>query len=141
MAEQKTVQTATDPASFLATVDDPRRREDAERLLALMTDVTGERAVMWGPSMIGFGTFHYRYASGHQGDAMKVGFSPRKTALTLYGLQGHPGSADLLAQLGPHTLGKGCVYIKKLDSVDEGVLRALIAHGFEHAEESLNSGS
>lgn len=140
MAEQKTLPTTTDPASFLASVEDPRRREDAERLLAMMTDVTGEPAVMWGPSMIGFGTFHYRYASGHSGDTMKVGFSPRKTALTLYGLQGHPDSADLLARMGPHTLGKGCVYVKKLDSVDESVLRELIAHAFEHAEGSLNSG-
>ena len=141
MAEQKTVPTASDPASFLASVEDARRREDAERLLAIMTEVTGEPPVMWGPSMIGFGTFHYRYASGHEGDSMKVGFSPRKTALTLYGLQGHPDSAGLLSRLGPHTLGKGCVYVKKLDSVDEGVLRGLIAHGFEHAEASLHAGS
>lgn len=141
MAEQKTVPTASDPASFLKSVDDDRRRQDAERMLAIMTEVTGEPPVLWGTSMIGFGAVHYRYASGHEGDTMKVGFAPRKSALTLYGLQGHPESADLLAELGPHTLGKGCVYLKKLDGVDEGVLRKLIAHGYEHAEESLNATS
>lgn len=141
MAEQKTVPTKTDPESFLRSVGDDRRREDAERMLAIMTEVTGEPAVMWGSSMIGFGSVHYRYASGHEGDTMRVGFSPRKSALTLYGLQGHPDSADLLSELGPHTLGKGCVYLKKLDGVDEGVLRKLIAHGYEHAEASLNAAN
>ena len=141
MAEQKTVPTASDPATFLRTVDDERRRKDAERMLAIMTEVTGEEAVLWGTSLIGFGSVHYRYASGHEGDTVKVGFAPRKNALTLYGLQGHPQSAELLAELGPHTLGKGCVYLKKLDGVDEGVLRKLIAHGYEHAEAFLNSAS
>ncbi|MET0843223.1 MAG: DUF1801 domain-containing protein [Mycetocola sp.] len=141
MAEQKTLPSSSDPAEFLRSVESDARRADAERLLAIMTDVTGEQPVMWGPSMIGFGSVHYRYASGHEGDSMKVGFSPRKSALTLYGLQGHPGSADLLERLGPHTLGKGCVYLKKLDAVDGDVLRELIAHGFSHAESTLNSAS
>lgn len=141
MAEQKTLPSSSDPAEFLRSVESDARRADAERLLAIMTDVTGEVPVMWGPSIIGFGSLHYRYASGHEGDSMKVGFSPRKSALTLYGLQGHPGSADLLERLGPHTLGKGCVYLKKLDAVDGDVLRELIAHGFSHAESTLNSTS
>ena len=141
MAEQKTLPSASDPIEFLRSVDNDSRREDAERLLTIMTDVTGESPVMWGPTMIGFGAFHYRYASGHEGDSMKVGFSPRASALTLYGLQGHPGSADLLERLGSHTLGKGCVYVKKLENVDEDVLRELIAHGYAHAEASLNSAS
>ncbi|MET0933359.1 MAG: DUF1801 domain-containing protein [Mycetocola sp.] len=140
MTEQKTVPTAADPDSFLASIDDERRRTDAERLLAIMTEVTGEEAVMWGPSMVGFGTFHYRYASGHEGDTMKVGFAPRKTALTLYGLQGHPGSAELLERLGQYTLGKGCVYVKRLENIDDGVLRQLIAHAYENAEGTLNAG-
>lgn len=140
MSEQKTVPTSADPDTVLSAIDDDRRRADAERLRAIMTEVTGEEPVMWGPSMVGFGAFHYRYASGHEGDTMKVGFASRATALTLYGLQGHPGSAELLERLGPHTLGKGCVYVKKLESVDEGVLRQLIAVGYENAEGSLNAG-
>ncbi|MET1051407.1 MAG: DUF1801 domain-containing protein [Mycetocola sp.] len=141
MPEQKTLPTTSDPAEFLHSVDNERRREDAERLLGIMAEVTGEPPVMWGPSIIGYGSFHYRYKTGHEGDTMKVGFSPRKTALTLYGLQGHPGSADLLARLGTHTLGKGCVYLKRLDDVDEGVLRELIASSFDNAEASLAPNS
>lgn len=138
MAEQKTVQTASDPDEFLASIENEKRRTDAVLLRAIMAEVTGEDAAMWGPSMVGFGSFHYRYASGHEGDTMKVGFAPRKTAMTLYGLQGHPSSDELLTRLGPHTLGKGCVYIKKLDSVDEDVLRELIAHAYANAEGSLD---
>lgn len=138
MAEQKTVQTASDPDEFLASIENEKRRTDAVLLRAIMAEVTGEDAAMWGPSMVGFGSFHYRYASGHEGDTMKVGFAPRKTAMTLYGLQGHPSSDELLTRLGPHTLGKGCVYIKKLESVDEDVLRELIAHAYANAEGSLD---
>ncbi|GHD52284.1 DUF1801 domain-containing protein [Mycetocola manganoxydans] len=138
MAEQKTVQTASDPDEFLASIENEKRRTDAVLLRAIMAEVTGEDAAMWGPSMVGFGSFHYRYASGHEGDTMKVGFAPRKTAMTLYGLQGHPSSDELLTRLGPHTLGKGCVYIKKLGSVDENVLRELIAHAYANAEGSLD---
>lgn len=139
MAEQKTVQTASDPDEFLASIENEKRRTDAVLLRAIMAEVTGEDAAMWGPSMVGFGSFHYRYASGHEGDTMKVGFAPRKTAMTLYGLQGHPSSDELLTRLGPHTLGKGCVYIKKLESVDEDVLRELIAHAYANAEGSLDT--
>jgi len=141
MPDQKTLPSSSDPGDFIRSVENDTRRKDAERLLAIMTDVTGEAPVMWGPTMVGFGAFHYRYASGREGDSMKVGFSPRKSALTLYGLQGHPGSAELLERLGPHTLGKGCVYVKKLESVDEDVLRELIAHGFANAEASLDSSA
>lgn len=139
MAAQKTLPSASDPADFIRAVGNDKRREDAERLLAIMTEVTGEPAVMWGASMIGFGAFHYRYASGHEGDTMKVGFSPRASALTLYGLQGHPQSADLLSRLGPHTLGKGCVYVKNLDAIDEEVLRELVAHGYAEADASFTA--
>lgn len=139
MTEQKTVPTAADPDSFLGSIDNERRRTDAERLRTIMTEVTGEEPVMWGPSMVGFGSYHYRYASGHEGDTMRVGFAPRKTALTLYGLQGHPGSTELLERLGQYTLGKGCVYVKNLENVDEDVLRQLIAHAYESAESTLNA--
>jgi hypothetical protein len=139
MAELKTRQNDDDPQALLDTIEDERKRNDAGRLLRLMSDETGETPKRWGPTMIGFGSFHYRYASGHEGDTMKVGFAPRKTALTLYGLQGHPRSEELLAALGTFSLGKGCVYVKRLDDVDTDVLRELIAHA--HAEAGDSPGS
>ena len=139
MADPKTPQNDDDPQALVDAIEDERKRNDAERLLRLMADVTGEQPKLWGPTMIGFGTFHYRYASGHEGDTMKVGFAPRKTALTLYGLQGHRRSEELLTRLGKHTLGKGCVYIKRLDDVDEQVLRELVAQAHADAEGSLDS--
>ena len=124
MAEQKTVPTASDPAAFLASVEAAGRRENAQRLLAIMTEVTGERPVMWGPSMIGFGSFHYRYASGHEGDAPLVGFSPRKANLVFY-LYCDEGRGDLLARLGKHKSGKGCVYVNRLSDIDPAVLKEM----------------
>lgn len=114
----KTRPTDVPPEDFLAGVEPIQRKEDAERLLALMTDVTGEPAVMWGPSIIGF---------GQRGDWMNVAFSPRQRQLTLYGLLGHAGTEELLARLGPHTTGKGCLYITRLDAIDKAVLRELVA--------------
>lgn len=126
MSEQKTLPTDDSVAAFLAAVPDARRREDAERLCALMTEVTGEPAVMWGGSIIGFGAYHYRYASGHEGDAPVVGFSPRAKALSLYlstDLSRHQATLD---RLGKHKLGKGCLYVTRLSDVDETVLAELI---------------
>lgn len=139
MAEQKTQPTSQSPSEFIALIPEERRRTQAERVLELMAEATGEEATMWGSSMIGFGAVHYRYKSGREGDTHKVGFSPRKSALSLYGLQGHPGSAELLAKLGTFTAGAGCVYVKKLEDIDLGILRKLIVNGFEHAESTLNS--
>jgi Domain of unknown function (DU1801) len=122
-ASQKTLPTGDDPEAFLAAVPNDARREDA-RLLA---DWTGEPPAMWGTSIVGFGSYHYRYESGHEGTAALVGFSPRKANLVLY-LVG--GVADrypqLLERLGPHKTGKGCLYLKRLDDVDREVLRELI---------------
>ncbi|MFV0633658.1 DUF1801 domain-containing protein [Demequina sp.] len=119
---------------FLASVEPERRRLEGERLLHLMTEVTGDTAVMWGPSMVGFGSYHYRYATGREGDMFKVGFSPRKAQLSLYGLKDDSRADALLAQLGPHTTGAGCVYVKKLDDLDEGVLRHLVTIGYSRAD-------
>ncbi|KQV18506.1 MULTISPECIES: DUF1801 domain-containing protein [unclassified Kitasatospora] len=130
MAEPKTKPTAADPAAFLAAVPDERRRADAEALCALMAEVTGAPPVMWGSSIVGFGTYHYRGASGRSGDWPPVGFSPRKQALTLYVAEGFEPHQDLLARLGPHTTGKGCLYVKRLDALDETALRELIERGF-----------
>ena len=126
MAENKTQPTDQPIEDFLATVSSEQRREEGRRLVALMEEVTGEPAVMWGTSIVGFGTMRYRYASGREGDWMRVGFSPRKAQLSLYGLKDHPASAPLLAELGPHTSGVGCVYVKRLDDIDEEVLRDLV---------------
>ncbi len=127
----KTVPTAQDPAEFIAAVEPEKRRHEAERLLALMSDVTGARPEMWGPTMIGFGTYSYRYPSGRKGEFFRVGFSPRRSALSLYGLKDDEGAEVMLADLGPHTTGAGCVYVKSLDALNEDVLRALVRRGFE----------
>jgi hypothetical protein len=128
MATNKTGPTGADVDSFLAAVPDDRRRADARRVCDLMHRLSGEQPVMWGPSMIGFGFRHYRYASGHEGDTFVVGFSPRKAALVIYGVYSeYDDSASVLASLGAVTAGKGCVYVKRLDAVDLGVLEGLIA--------------
>lgn len=125
----KTQPTDASVAAFVTGLADERQRADSERLIALMSEVTGEPATMWGPSIIGFGSYHYRYASGREGDAPLVGFSPRKTALTLYASADEDARAELLARLGPHKVGKGCVYVKRLSDVDEQALADLVRAG------------
>ncbi|MGY0008070.1 DUF1801 domain-containing protein [Micromonospora sp. I033] len=122
-----TVPTDASVDDFLAAVPDDRRRADAERLCALLREVTGEPPVMWGPSIVGFGSYHYVYASGHTGDWPLVGFSPRKQQLVLYLVGGFEERyPSVLARLGPHKTGKGCLYLKRLDAVDESALRELV---------------
>ena len=113
--------------AFLAQVPDDRRREDARRLCAMMQEITGELPAMWGSSIVGFGTYHYRYASGHEGDAPLAGFSPRSQHLVIY-LASEFGNRyqQVLARLGPHKTGKGCLYLKRLSDVDDDALRELI---------------
>jgi len=112
---------------FLARVPGEQRREDARRLCAMMAAVTGEPPAMWGTSIIGFGTYHYRYPSGHEGDSALASFSPRSQHLAIY-LAGEfeTRHRSVLARLGPHKTGKGCLYIKRLDEVDQDALRELI---------------
>lgn len=124
---------------FLASVTDPVKRADSDRLIALMTAATGEPATMWGPSIIGFGAYHYRYESGREGDAPLVGFSPRKAAISLYTWCDPGGREDLLMRLGKHRAGVGCVYIKRLSDVDEGVLVELIERSVEFTR-SMDTG-
>lgn len=126
MAEPKTSRNATSVADFLAGVADPHRRADAEAVCALMADVTGAEPVMWGSGIVGFGTYHYEYASGRAGDWPPVALSPRKQALTVYLSEGFEAQADLLDRLGPHSVGKSCLYLKRLSDVDQQVLRALV---------------
>jgi hypothetical protein len=130
MAENRTRATDGDVGEFVASVAHAVRRRDAERLLALMGRVTGEPARMWGPSIVGFGSYHYRYESGREGDMAAAGFSPRKAATTVYVADGVDEHAELLARLGPHTTGKVCVYIKDLDDVDLDVLEKIIRRSY-----------
>lgn len=133
MAENKTKPTDADVDAFLDAVDDERRRADARAVLALMREVTGEEPAMWGPTMVGFGSVHYRYDSGREGDTFAVGFSPRKTALTVYLAEGFERKDELLARLGPHKTGASCLYLKRLDAVDHEVLRDLVESSYRFA--------
>ena len=112
--------------AFIAAVPAEGRREDARELCRLLAEWTGEPPTMWGPSIIGFGSFHYRYDSGHEGTAPLVGFSPRKANLVLYVLVGGIEEPKLLERLGPHKRGKSCLYLKRLDDVDREVLAELV---------------
>ena len=126
MAENKTKPTKVSVASFINQLADQTKRSDAKALVKLMQEVTGEPPKMWGPSIIGFGTYHYKYDSGREGDMPLTGFSPRKPAIVIYILTGARGSEALFAKLGRHTIGKSCLYIKKLADVDQAVLKTLI---------------
>jgi hypothetical protein len=112
--------------AYIDALTDPIRRSDAKELIQLMRRVSGEKPKLWGPSIVGFGKYHYRYDSGREGDMPLVGFSPRKAALVLYGLLGHGDTKALLAKLGNHTTGKGCLYIRKLADVESTILERLI---------------
>lgn len=126
-AELKTKVNEASVAGFLNSVEDEQKRNDAFDLLKIMEQVTKETPKMWGTSIVGFGSYHYKYATGHEGDAPRMGFSPRKQSLTLY----IPGALEqyqgFLEKLGKHSTGKGCLYIKRLSDVDLGVLKELIA--------------
>jgi len=124
MAENKTKATKVSVAAFIDTITDQNRRADAKALVKLMQKAAGEKPKMWGPSIIGFGSYHYTYDSGREGDMPVVAFSPRKAATVLYGLS---DSEALLPKLGKHTRGKGCLYIKKLADVDQKVLETMAA--------------
>jgi hypothetical protein len=126
MAENKTKPTKVSVPAFIDAIADETKRADAKTLVKLMQSVTGEKAKMWGPSIIGFGSYHYTYESGREGDMPLAGFSPRKAATVVYGVMGFSESETLLAKLGKHTTGGGCLYIKKLADVDQKVLEALV---------------
>lgn len=126
MAEPKTRPTSASVESFLRGIPDERRRQEAYNLMRLMQNVVGEPARMWGDSMVGFGSHHYRYASGHEGDTFRLGFSPRKSEMSLYFGCSFEGMEPTLARLGKHRLGKGCLYVKNFDDINLGVLRQLL---------------
>ena len=133
MAETKTKPTKVSVKDFIAAVDNDTRRADAKTLLKLFAKVTGWKAKMWGPTIIGFGAYHYTYDTGHAGSSPALGFSPRKANLVIYVLD-FPGKADLLKKLGKHKGGlKQCLYINKLDDVDLAVLEKILRAGLAEA--------
>lgn len=126
MAEPKTKPSTVSIESFLAGVADETRRADCKALVKIMKRVTGAKPVMWGPSIVGFGSYHYKYASGHEGDSCLVGFAPRKTDLSIYIMSGFAGRETLLKKLGKHKAAKACLYVKTLADVDVAVLEELV---------------
>ncbi|MEP7005685.1 MAG: DUF1801 domain-containing protein [Sphingomonas bacterium] len=132
MAGNKTQATDASVETFLAKVEPEQRQADGRLVAEMMARITGEPATMWGPSIIGFGTHHYRYESGREGDICRIGFSPRKAQLVFYVGAGSGRLDSLLAKLGKHSIGKGCLYIKKLSDVDQAVLEALIANAWAY---------
>ena len=132
MPENKTKPTTLSVDAFIDALTDPVRRSDAKELIQLMQQASGEEPRLWGPSIVGFGSYHYRYASGREGDMPVIGFSPRKAALVLYSMLAHRDASAILAKVGRHTTGKGCLYIKKLTDVDRTALKALIKNAVAH---------
>ncbi|WP_282034428.1 DUF1801 domain-containing protein [Metabacillus indicus] len=139
--ELKTKETDHSVVEFIEGVESPKKREDAYRLLDLFTETTGYEAKMWGPSIIGFGSYHYKYPTGHEGDAPLVGFSPRKAKISLYFATGDPDREELLKHFGKHTSGKACVYINKLADVDEDVLKQLIIQSVDFLNKTYPKSS
>lgn len=135
MYELKTKETDRSVIEFIENVDSPKKREDAYQLLDIFTETTGFEAKMWGPSIIGFGSYHYKYASGHEGDAPLVGFSPRKAKISLYFAPGDTKREELLKVFGKHTTGKACVYINKVADIDMEILKELINQSIKFLQE------
>lgn len=135
MYELKTKENDNSVIEFIEAGDSPKKREDAYRLLDIFTETTGYPAKMWGPSIIGFGSYHYKYDSGHEGDAPLVGFSPRKAKISLYFATGDTERETLLQEFGKHTSGKACVYINKVADIDVDVLKALINQSVKFLQE------
>ncbi len=131
-AEMKTRPTDLSPRAFLETVEPPRRRADGEALLAFFGNITGLEPVMWGGSIIGYGRYAYRYESGREGEFFLTGFSPRKSALSLYIMPGYQDLSEPLSRLGKHKTGRSCLYINKLADVDMAVLEEIVRTGLAH---------
>ncbi len=134
MSDNKTKAETADPRAFVDAVTHPQRRMDGLALLELMQTESGQAPVMWGPSMIGYGTYHYKYDSGREGDMFIAGFSPRATAISLYMFGGADAHEDLLARLGKHKTGKSCIYVNKLADIDLEVLREMVRRSFQLAD-------
>jgi len=136
MAELKTQENDASVDDYLNSVEDDKKREASFKVKELMEDVTGEEARMWGESIVGFGHYQYKYASGREGEWMITGFAPRKRNLTLYIMSGFEEYDDLLDKLGKHSTGKSCLYISKLEDIDMDVLRELVNKSVQHMKET-----
>lgn len=141
MAANKTVPTGASVKAYLDGIEDEQLRRDARAIAKMMQAISGEKPAMWGPSIVGFGSYHYVYESGREGDAARLGFSARKTGLVLYIVPGFERHDALLARLGKHSTGKSCLYIKRLSDVDEGVLRALVGSSLAHMDKAYPRSS
>ena len=139
MAENKTQPTKASVTAFIKDIADVEMRRDARRVAAMMREATGSRAKMWGSNIVGYGQYHYKYASGREGDFMITGFSPRKQALTLYVIPGFKRFASLMSKLGKYKTGKSCLYIKRLSDVDEKVLQRLIVSSVKHMRQNYET--
>ncbi len=135
MAELKTKETNADVSEFIETfANNEQKKQDAYALVKLMQDFTGFEPKMWGPSIIGFGQYHYKYASGHEGDMPLVGFSPRKAAISLYIFDDAPGQRELLEKLGKYKMGKACIYVNKLADIDLDIVKELMRTSIEYVK-------
>ena len=139
MASNKTTATRASVTEFMNSIEDPQKRADARKVAAMMRKSTGKRARMWGSSIVGFGTYHYKYDSGREGDFMITGFSPRKQALTVYIMAGFSKYGSLMKKLGKHKTGKSCLYIKRLSDVDETVLQRLIDESVKYMRKTYET--
>ena len=126
MAENKTKPTVQKVSEFIAGIEDKQKRADCRELMKLMSGITGNRAKMWGSSIVGYGKYHYKYESGREGDFFLTGFSPRKQALAIYIVSGFDINPGLMEKLGKYKIGKSCLYVKKLDDLDREVLAQLV---------------
>ncbi len=131
-SKNKTIETSASVEDFLGAIDNPKRKLDSLVINELMCKLTGETPKMWGKSIVGFGTYHYRYDSGREGDFMKVGFSPRKQNLTLYIMPGFERYGDLMGKLGKYKIGKSCLYINKLEDINQDILSVLIQSSYDY---------
>ncbi|MDJ0653178.1 MAG: DUF1801 domain-containing protein [Xanthomonadales bacterium] len=139
MAGNKTHRNTQSVDTYLASVDNEQRRRDSLEVLEMMRDITGMKPEMWGSSMVGFGSYHYRYDSGREGDWFLTGFAPRKQALTLYIMDGFAGQDALMEKLGKHKTGKSCLYINKLDDIHRPTLRQLIRKSVTHLKKKYDA--
>lgn len=130
--ENKTKPTAIAPEDFIASIDHPRRREDGMALLHFFNEITGLKPQMWGRSIIGYGRYAYQYESGHEGEFLLTGFSPRKAALSIYILPGYRDLSEELSRLGKHKTGKSCLYVNKLSDINMAVLKEIVLEGLQY---------
>jgi hypothetical protein len=141
MSSLKTTPTSNSVEDFLNKIKIEKRRLDGFELLDIMKELTKEKPVMWGSSIVGFGNLHYKYKSGREGDWFKVGFSPRRKSLSVYFMTGFEKVKDLLEKLGKHKLGKGCLYINKLEDVDRSILKQIISRSLDEIKKGNFMGN